>query len=81
MDSLMMDFFLSLFQALLSEHKTIHKTWKFQLFIHLININSGRVPMVREKSGKNEKNQGQGKVREFWVEPGKFEILEKVREF
>ena len=36
------------------------------------------------RSGKNQwkmkKVQGQGKVREFWVESGKFEILEKVRE-
>ena len=36
-----------------------------------------RVPTVREKSVKMEIIQGQGKVREFWVESGKFEILEK----
>ena len=27
-----------------------------------------------------KKVQGQGKVREFWVESGKFENFEKVRE-
>ena len=39
-----------------------------------------RVPTVREKSVKNEKIQGQGKLREFLYESGKFDILEKVRE-
>ena len=33
------------------------------------------VPMVREKSRKNEKNQGQGKVKSW-----KFDILAKVGE-
>ena len=38
-----------------------------------------RVPTVREKSVKNV--EGQGKVREFRFESGKFEFFEKVREF
>ena len=32
------------------------------------------------KVRENGKIQGQGKVREFWVKSGKFEILAKVRE-
>lgn len=39
-----------------------------------------RLPAVREKSGKNEKIQGQGKVREFDEESGKNLVCKKVRE-
>ena len=54
----------------------IHISYKCSTFQH---YKSG-FPRSGKSQWKMKKIQGQGKVREFCVESGKFEILEKVRE-
>ena len=58
-------------------------SWEVQIWQVLTNDEADLDPGF-PRSGKSQwkmkKIQGQGKVREFWVESGKFVIMEKVRE-
>ena len=45
--------------------RTAIKAWMGSKFVNMGSGSLDRVPTVREKSVKNEKVQGQGKVREF----------------
>ena len=65
-----------IFKNLLLQNQKADDLWTWYVALGML----AGFPRSGKSQWKMKKIQGQGQIREFWDESGKFEILEKVRE-